>query len=148
MPCIARTVIPGVPRHITQRGNNRQDVFFVELPGNHPICGEQPRARENGAQSVAIPVVQRRGAHGRARRNGHTIPGRLERHRNAGIVEAIPVRKSGRRGRGNHPCENVPRPPARQRLLHQQAGNHDGPQSPPAPARKTAKGRIECVNHP
>jgi putative transposase len=25
----ARIVIPGVPHHITQRGNNRQDVFFV-----------------------------------------------------------------------------------------------------------------------
>ncbi|NNM85069.1 MAG: transposase [Phycisphaerales bacterium] len=26
---VARLVIPGVPHHITQRGNNRQDVFFV-----------------------------------------------------------------------------------------------------------------------
>ncbi|MCK4627112.1 MAG: transposase [Phycisphaerae bacterium] len=30
MPRIARTVIPGCPHHITQRGNNRQDVFFVD----------------------------------------------------------------------------------------------------------------------
>jgi putative transposase len=30
MPRIARTVIPGIPHHVTQRGNNRQDVFFVE----------------------------------------------------------------------------------------------------------------------
>ena len=30
MPRIARTVIPGVAHHITQRGNNRQDVFFVD----------------------------------------------------------------------------------------------------------------------
>ena len=30
MPRIARTVIPGVMHHITQRGNNRQDVFFVD----------------------------------------------------------------------------------------------------------------------
>ena len=29
MPRIARVVIPGVPHHVTQRGNNRQDVFFV-----------------------------------------------------------------------------------------------------------------------
>ena len=29
MPRIARTVIPGVPHHVTQCGNNRQDVFFV-----------------------------------------------------------------------------------------------------------------------
>jgi len=30
MPRIARIVIPGIPHHITQRGNNRQDVFFVD----------------------------------------------------------------------------------------------------------------------
>jgi len=30
MPRIARIVIPGCPHHITQRGNNRQDVFFVD----------------------------------------------------------------------------------------------------------------------
>jgi len=30
MPRIARIVIPHVPHHITQRGNNKQDVFFVD----------------------------------------------------------------------------------------------------------------------
>ena len=30
MPRTARVVIPGCPHHITQRGNNRQDVFFVD----------------------------------------------------------------------------------------------------------------------
>jgi putative transposase len=30
MPRIARIVLPGLPHHITQRGNNRQDVFFVD----------------------------------------------------------------------------------------------------------------------
>jgi putative transposase len=30
MPRHARIVIPGLPHHITQRGNNRQDVFFVD----------------------------------------------------------------------------------------------------------------------
>ncbi len=30
MARIARVVIPGVPHHITQRGNNGQDVFFVD----------------------------------------------------------------------------------------------------------------------
>jgi len=30
MPRIARIVIPEVPYHLTQRGNNRQDVFFVD----------------------------------------------------------------------------------------------------------------------
>jgi hypothetical protein len=28
MPCIARIVVPGLPHHITQRGNHRQDVFL------------------------------------------------------------------------------------------------------------------------
>ena len=30
MPRIARIVIPGQPHHVVQRGNNRQDVFFVD----------------------------------------------------------------------------------------------------------------------
>ena len=30
MPRTARIVAPGLPHHITQRGNNRQDVFFVD----------------------------------------------------------------------------------------------------------------------
>jgi len=30
MPRVARTVIPEVAHHVTQRGNNRQDVFFVD----------------------------------------------------------------------------------------------------------------------
>lgn len=30
MPRCARIVIPGMAHHITQRGNNRQDVFFVD----------------------------------------------------------------------------------------------------------------------
>ena len=30
MPRVARVVAPGVPHHLTQRGNNRQDVFFTD----------------------------------------------------------------------------------------------------------------------
>jgi putative transposase len=30
MPRLARIVIPRVPHHITQRGNNKQDVFFAD----------------------------------------------------------------------------------------------------------------------
>ena len=29
MSRIARVVSPGTPHHVTQRGNNRQDVFFT-----------------------------------------------------------------------------------------------------------------------
>ena len=35
MPRIARIVLPGVPHHITQRGNNRQDVFFTDDDYNY-----------------------------------------------------------------------------------------------------------------
>jgi REP element-mobilizing transposase RayT len=28
MPRIARAVLPGVPHHLTQRGRDRQDIFF------------------------------------------------------------------------------------------------------------------------
>jgi putative transposase len=31
MPRIARLVVPGLPHHITQRGNRRQEVFFSDL---------------------------------------------------------------------------------------------------------------------
>lgn len=30
MPRQARMVVPGVPHHVTQRGNNHQDVFFMD----------------------------------------------------------------------------------------------------------------------
>ncbi len=30
MPRVARVVVPELPHHITQRGNNRQDVFFTD----------------------------------------------------------------------------------------------------------------------
>lgn len=30
MPRVARIVVPGVAHHVTQRGNNRQDVFFTD----------------------------------------------------------------------------------------------------------------------
>ena len=30
MPRLARIVFPGVPHHITQRGNRREEVFFID----------------------------------------------------------------------------------------------------------------------
>ena len=30
MPRLARRVVPGIPHHVTQRGNRRQTVFFSE----------------------------------------------------------------------------------------------------------------------
>jgi REP element-mobilizing transposase RayT len=34
MPRIARVVIPGIPHHITQRGNRRQNMFFSDADRN------------------------------------------------------------------------------------------------------------------
>jgi len=30
MPRVARIIAPGLPYHVTQRGNNGQEVFFVD----------------------------------------------------------------------------------------------------------------------
>ena len=30
MPRASRVVVAGCPHHVTQRGNNRQDIFFVD----------------------------------------------------------------------------------------------------------------------
>jgi len=45
MPRNARLVIPGVAHHITQRGNNKQDVFFVDDDNEKflELLGEQSR---------------------------------------------------------------------------------------------------------
>lgn len=77
MPRVARMVIPGLPHHVTQRGNNRQNVFFVDddrrmyltllrgqaerfglevlaycLMGNHVHLIATPSAEESLAQAV------------------------------------------------------------------------------------------------
>jgi hypothetical protein len=65
MARIARIVVPGVPHHITQRGNNQQDVFFVaklekrlgrrlrSLPVGRP---RKPTVAEQGVnQTLPIP---------------------------------------------------------------------------------------------
>jgi len=43
MPRQARVVIPGVPHPITQRGNNRRDVFFAD--------GDRVRSEESEVRS-------------------------------------------------------------------------------------------------
>ena len=77
MPRLARTVVAGCAHHITQRGNNRQDVFFVDddrrvylellsqqaekygldivgycLMGNHVHIVAIPRAEDSLAKAV------------------------------------------------------------------------------------------------
>jgi len=38
MPRTARIVMPNIPHHITQRGNNKQDVFFVDDDREKFLC--------------------------------------------------------------------------------------------------------------
>ena len=52
MPRRARIVIPDVPHHVTQRGNNRQDVFFV--PDDRKIYLELLREQ---AQRFGLQVI-------------------------------------------------------------------------------------------
>ena len=50
MPRLARIVIPGVPHHIVQRGNNRQDVFFVDDDRKAYLSFLQDHAERFGLQ--------------------------------------------------------------------------------------------------
>ena len=68
MPRVARIVLPGLPHHITQRGNNRQDVFFVdddrgvylgllrEQAGTHGVRIEGYCLMSNHVHLVATPI--------------------------------------------------------------------------------------------
>lgn len=36
MSCLPRIVLPGIPHHITQRGNRRDQTFFED--GDYQLC--------------------------------------------------------------------------------------------------------------
>jgi len=57
MPRLARMVIPGVPHHITQRGNNRQDVFFVEDDRRVYLSLLQEQSRRYGLQLLGYCLM-------------------------------------------------------------------------------------------
>jgi putative transposase len=44
----ARIVIPDVPYHITQRGNNRQDIFYRDTDRAHYVALLEEHAKEYG----------------------------------------------------------------------------------------------------
>lgn len=50
MPRIARIVIPGVPHHITQRGNNRQPIFLEEADYRQYLALLKCQAARNGLE--------------------------------------------------------------------------------------------------
>ena len=66
----ARIVIPGVAHHVTQRGNNRQDIFFVDddrrlclryLGESAALCGLRIDAyclMTNHVHLVATPATE------------------------------------------------------------------------------------------
>jgi putative transposase len=50
MPRTARIAVPQVPHHITQRGNNRQDVFFVDDDRRVYLSILKEQAEKNGLE--------------------------------------------------------------------------------------------------
>ena len=50
MARLPRVIVPGVPRHVTQRGNRRQPVFFQDADYREylRLLGEQPAVRPPG----------------------------------------------------------------------------------------------------
>jgi putative transposase len=52
MPRIARIVIPGIPHHIVQRGNNRQDVFFLDDDRRFYLSVLKVQAQQHGLEML------------------------------------------------------------------------------------------------
>ncbi len=61
MPRAARAVADGVPHHITQRGNNRQDVFLVDQERRFYLetLAEDEQKRLRGARYAGMPLGSR-----------------------------------------------------------------------------------------
>lgn len=57
MPRAARIVIPNVPHHITQRGNNRQDVFFTDDDRRHYLTLLQEHAEAAGVDVLGYCLM-------------------------------------------------------------------------------------------
>jgi putative transposase len=57
MPRIARVVAPGVPHHVTQRGNRREDVFFEKSDRRTYLGLLQEYAERNGLEIVAYCLM-------------------------------------------------------------------------------------------
>jgi putative transposase len=54
---LARVVVPGEPHHITQRGNNRQDVFFTDADRRVYLETLKDRAGRYGVKILAYCLV-------------------------------------------------------------------------------------------
>ena len=57
MPRLARTVFAGVPHHITQRGNRREDVFFTDADGRAYLAWLRDYAEKYGVDILAYCLM-------------------------------------------------------------------------------------------
>ena len=57
MPRVARLVVPAHPHHITQRGNNRQDVFFTDDDRRFYLATLREQAARFGVSIVAYCLM-------------------------------------------------------------------------------------------
>jgi len=57
MPRLARIVIEGVAHHVVQRGNNRQDVFFVDDDRRHYLALLKQKAEEYRLEILAYCLM-------------------------------------------------------------------------------------------
>lgn len=57
MPRVARVVFPGVPHHVTQRGNRREDVFFEEEDRAVYLAWLREYARKQKVQILAYCLM-------------------------------------------------------------------------------------------
>ena len=57
MPRRARIVIPGVPHHVTQRGNNRHDVFFADDDREFFLSTLRDRCERYGVEILAYCLM-------------------------------------------------------------------------------------------
>ncbi len=57
MPRLARTVFAGIPHHITQRGNRREDVFFTDEDRNHYLDWLKIYCQKHGVDILAYCLM-------------------------------------------------------------------------------------------
>ncbi len=57
MPRVARIVLPGFPHHVTQRGNNGQDVFFVDDDRRTYLRFLRQRANDCGLRIIGYCLM-------------------------------------------------------------------------------------------
>jgi len=54
---LARVVIPGVPHHVTQRGNDRQQIFFSDEDRGHYLGLYRHYSRRFGVRTLAYCLM-------------------------------------------------------------------------------------------